>query len=301
MKFRNIAIQKFASGGALSDRQIRAVISTPTPDRDGDVVEPSGVDLTSFRKNPIFLASHDATKPLGNALVSVLPDRLEAIFTFAPKGISAVADEFCGLAKSGILRSVSIGFNPLESKPINGGGWRFTRWELLEISLVSIPANPDALVVERSFRGKAGRVLSRANAAEIRAAANHLDAASTHLKSVMDHAADADGDDDGDGSDFELSYRARRKNEARARRLREVDVLRLRAAGDLAILDDPERERRLRMIQVRAKAPASLADPERARRLREAEVLRLRAKTMDALDDPELARRLRRIRVKLRR
>ncbi|MCH8858941.1 MAG: hypothetical protein IID54_05090 [Proteobacteria bacterium] len=45
----------------------------------------------------------------------------------------------------GFLRAASISWIPLESIPAQGGGWQDARSELLEWSIVSLPADPDAL------------------------------------------------------------------------------------------------------------------------------------------------------------
>jgi phage head maturation protease len=62
-----------------------------------------------------------------------------------------MADEYCALAKSGVIKAVSVGFIPIVREPLRDGSFRFTKWELLELSLVSVPANPNALVIERSL------------------------------------------------------------------------------------------------------------------------------------------------------
>ena len=46
---------------------------------------------------------------------------------------------------SGFLRAASISWLPLERVPNEDGGWQDTRSELLEWSIVSVPADPDAL------------------------------------------------------------------------------------------------------------------------------------------------------------
>jgi hypothetical protein len=53
--------------------------------------------------------------------------------------------------EQGILRAVSVGFAPIERKPLDDGGVRFTKQELLETSLVSIPANPAAVQLAKSL------------------------------------------------------------------------------------------------------------------------------------------------------
>ena len=63
-------------------------------------------------------------------------------------------DEIRALVEADILRAVSVGFLPRQSEPLTkngGGGLRFQQTELVETSLVSIPANPNALAVARSL------------------------------------------------------------------------------------------------------------------------------------------------------
>ena len=144
----------------LNDREIRVVASDPTPDRVGDVMLPSGCQLEAYRSNPIVLANHEPDKPIGTAEPSIKNNRVEALITFAPPGLSKTADEFCGLAKAGILKAVSVGFEPIDSEPIKGGGVRYKAWSLLELSIVSVPANPNALIIQRSRYGAAGPRIS---------------------------------------------------------------------------------------------------------------------------------------------
>lgn len=137
--------------GTLGDRQIRVVVSTPAPDRVKDVMDPAGCDLSNYLRNPIVLADHNTKTAIGTAVPEITPDRVQALITFAPAGISAKADEYCGLAKAGILTTVSPGFTELEVAPLPGGGLNIKRWELLEISLVAVPAQPEAIVTARSL------------------------------------------------------------------------------------------------------------------------------------------------------
>lgn len=148
--------RKFLAGAVVKDetlgeRQIRVVVSTPTPDRVKDVMDPAGCVLDGYRSNPIVLAGHDRKSPIGTAAIEVKQDRVEAVITFAPAGISVKADEYCGLAKAGILNTVSPGFQEIEAAAIKGGGIHYKRWELLELSLVAVPAQPEAVVIGRSL------------------------------------------------------------------------------------------------------------------------------------------------------
>lgn len=75
----------------------------------------------------------------------------------APQGTSPRIDEIRRLIDAGILRAVSVGFRPSSYEPLNDGGgkaigYRFTKQELLETSLVAVPANPNALQVAKSLK-----------------------------------------------------------------------------------------------------------------------------------------------------
>jgi HK97 family phage prohead protease len=154
--FRMTAVRKFLQGAVVADatlgeRQIRVVASDPTVDRVKDVMVPEGCVLDNYKSNPIVLANHDADHPIGRAVPTIQNGRLEALIEFAPKGISVKADEYCGLYKCGVMSAVSVGFDPIDVKPIKDGGLRYEKWELMEISCVSVPANPAATVIQRAL------------------------------------------------------------------------------------------------------------------------------------------------------
>jgi HK97 family phage prohead protease/HK97 family phage major capsid protein len=128
------------------------VLSDDTLDRYGDIVEPSGWDLKWFKKNPIALFGHSASFPIGRwEDIRVEGGKLMARLEFAAKGTSARIDELTSLVEQGILRAVSVGFRPLEYDQLKNGGVKYTKQELLETSLVSVPANPSALAVAKSL------------------------------------------------------------------------------------------------------------------------------------------------------
>jgi HK97 family phage major capsid protein/HK97 family phage prohead protease len=126
-------------------RIIEGVASTPSPDRMGDVVDPKGVTF----KTPLpLLWQHKADQPIGHVLSAKVTADGIAIRAQIAKGVLPRIDEAWALIKSGLVRGLSIGFRATEDpEPIKGSwGFKFTKWEWLELSAVTIPANSDASI-----------------------------------------------------------------------------------------------------------------------------------------------------------
>jgi len=131
-------------------RVITGIATTPNVDRVGDIIDPMGVEF----ENPLpFLWMHDHEMPVGECRFSnptaagigftaefVHPDTVE----------SATLKDRLQLAwdsvKTGLVRAVSVGFRPLEWAFIDGGGIRYDKSEVYELSGVVVPANADALI-----------------------------------------------------------------------------------------------------------------------------------------------------------
>jgi HK97 family phage prohead protease len=141
-------------------RDMMFTLSDETVDRYGDIVSAAGWELDNFRKNPIALFGHDHDFPIGRwKELHVEGKALRARLDLAPKGTSARIDEIGTLINAGFLRAVSVGFQakspPERMKDENGketGGLRFIRHELLECSVVPVPANPNALAMAKALR-----------------------------------------------------------------------------------------------------------------------------------------------------
>lgn len=137
-------------------RKATFVISTDEIDRTGEVVEQSW-DLENYKKNPIVLFGHDASKPgyvLGKATEIVADKDGDKNITlgtvqFAEEGTSEDADTVWKLVKQGILRTVSVGFIPHTFKKLADDDDTdvLADNELLEFSIVPIPANPSAVAL----------------------------------------------------------------------------------------------------------------------------------------------------------
>jgi HK97 family phage major capsid protein/HK97 family phage prohead protease len=131
-------------------RIIRGTATSPDVDRVGDVIEPLGVSY----KNPLpLLLFHDHTKPVGTVVFDA-PTKSGVGFTATiPKltedgTLKQRTDEAWSLVKLGLVRGVSVGFRALEDgiERIKDGGLRFLKTEVLELSLVPVPANAAATI-----------------------------------------------------------------------------------------------------------------------------------------------------------
>lgn len=134
----------------LGEGQLRCMISTSTPDRCNDVMNPKGVDAKAFLNNPTVLWMHDAKIPSIGVCVrgslKVLPTGIEAVVQFDLK--DPFAAEVYRKYVDGFLFAFSIGFIPLEWEDDKEGTRTYTKYELLEFSCVTTPMNAEALVTE---------------------------------------------------------------------------------------------------------------------------------------------------------
>lgn len=126
------------------------VISTPALDRDSDRVLPQGAKTANYLKNPVVQWGHNYRDPWATVgkttSLEVGTDGLKAKFEFRE---AANESDPLHIIKSlwngGFVNTASIGFNPVSWEENDAGGFDFTEWELLEWSLVPIPANQEAL------------------------------------------------------------------------------------------------------------------------------------------------------------
>lgn len=151
--------------GSDGKRRFTGIASTPVTDRMGDVVEPQGAQF----KLPLpLLWQHDSSQPIGwvtAARVSARGIEVEGeVADIAEDGpLKARLLEAWQMLKARLVRGLSIGFNSIESARIDGTyGLRFLKWEWLELSAVTIPANQDASItaiksIDQQLRAALGR------------------------------------------------------------------------------------------------------------------------------------------------
>ena len=145
--------------GAESERKdlVSFIASTASPDRYGDVINQKGWSLAKYRKNPVILLNHNANQlPIGRGEVDVIDGKLMVDIEFDME--DPIGAEVARKTKDGFMSAVSVGFNPIESTPRSmlskddpyyaPRGEYFERAELLEISIVTIPANGEAVAAK---------------------------------------------------------------------------------------------------------------------------------------------------------
>lgn len=138
--------------------RVTAWASTSAVDRDGEVILPEAFKtcLAGYMKNPVILACHkdrldDGRSPVVAKCIDakLSSDGLKITVEFAP---TALGQEYRALYEGGYQRAFSVGFIPKtwEDRWIDVGGQQkrvrhYTEVELLEISCVPVPSNPEAL------------------------------------------------------------------------------------------------------------------------------------------------------------
>lgn len=143
---------------AEASEQVSFTASTATPDRYGDTIDQTGWVTDAYEKNPVLLWAHSySTPPVGKVGALDKSGDLKATgIEFTPAEMNAFGAQVGEMVRSGFLNTVSVGFLPLEweqriSQTGELLGYNFKRCELLEISVVPVPANPQALLEGRSF------------------------------------------------------------------------------------------------------------------------------------------------------
>lgn len=141
--FATIKIKEVKGSGTF-----KVIATTSDVDRDGESILVEGWTFENFMKNPIMLFGHnywDMHAIVGAATSVTIQGKdvvVEGMFADTEEGqyIRKLYDD-------GILKTVSVGFIPLERQ-----GNVITKAELLEVSFVPVPANPEALSLAKALK-----------------------------------------------------------------------------------------------------------------------------------------------------
>lgn len=144
-----ICSHKLAEAGG-APRRISVVAATEDRDRAGDIIRIEGIEVDGFLRNPVILAGHGSTADvpvIGKAVeLKKEPGRLLCTVEFLPEGVSPLADRIFNIVKFVGAAAASVGLIVKEWKPLPDVGIEIVRSELLEISIVPVPANGNAVM-----------------------------------------------------------------------------------------------------------------------------------------------------------
>lgn len=116
-----MTMQRFVGDtDTVGERQLGFIAATDQLARDGHVLVMSGMSIRNYLDNPVVLFNHDPETPIGAALrLAVQEHKVAGLMEFAPAGASQKADEICALSKAGVIRGVSVGFQPGDCEPLD--------------------------------------------------------------------------------------------------------------------------------------------------------------------------------------
>lgn len=137
-------------------RTFKGWATTPAVDRMSDTINPLGAKF----KNPlVLLHQHNHDMPIGSVTFGKPTEKgiefeaeIPLIMEAGP--LKDRLDTAWGEIKHGLVRAVSIGFRPLKYSFMDNGGIDFEEVEIFELSSVSIPALPQAVITQvKSMEG----------------------------------------------------------------------------------------------------------------------------------------------------
>jgi len=163
---------KASTPTAGTERTRTYVFSDERVDRHGDIIMAKGWDVDAFAavSGPILWGHNHSAPPIGKSSKPKLEtiEGFRAItgnVTFAEAEVNPDADLIWRLIDAGFLKTGSVGFKPIEAKDgdelddkmrtklgLGRYGVLFLACELLEFSIVSVPANPGAREIQRGLK-----------------------------------------------------------------------------------------------------------------------------------------------------
>lgn len=131
------------------ERIITGIATTPSTDRDDDILEPTGAKFAL----PIpLLWQHNHNQPIGEVISATVTEKgIEIVAKIAKitddGKLKERIDEAWQSIKSGLVKCLSVGFKIKEYNYLESSwGLHIKEWEWYELSVVTVPANADAVI-----------------------------------------------------------------------------------------------------------------------------------------------------------
>lgn len=152
-----------AEDGAV--KRVAFVASTAVADRADDIVDQGTWKLDNYRSNPVVQVDHEytASATVARGEVTVV-DGVGLVLEIVKWSSKQRAQEARADVEEGIINTVSVGFRPgrmIARKNLDpshafykaeGWGYVYYDCELLEVSIVAVPMNPEALAIRAMER-----------------------------------------------------------------------------------------------------------------------------------------------------
>ena len=153
-------VRSFAPEIEVDDKSYRAIISTGRIDRYDSIIYPNGVDFSSYLHHPVLLFNHNPDLVSGQVIDLIRRESgIEARFVFDAEDPDA--QRIKSKVDRGFISGMSIGFLPKKAQADKEGVLHIYESELVEVSVVSVPANPDALIMNHLERAELARLRKR--------------------------------------------------------------------------------------------------------------------------------------------
>jgi len=145
-EYARLDVKAFDEGA----RTFSGIATTPTLDRQQDIFEPLGA---TFANPIVLLLHHDRERPVGTATLGAptaegIPFEASIPNVDEPGPLRDRVNEAWQSIKARLIRGVSIGYRPLKGgiDLLKGGRFHLKKTEIIELSLVTIPANVEATI-----------------------------------------------------------------------------------------------------------------------------------------------------------
>lgn len=142
---------------ALGDGVLEAVITTSSVDRTRENIITTGIDTSNYMTNPVVLWGHDYEGlPIGKTIkITEMKNKIKARFQLAVD-IFPFAKSVYDMVVNGYINAVSIGG---VVKKWSEDYMTIEEMEMIEFSVVPVPANPEALITSRSLEEATGKTI----------------------------------------------------------------------------------------------------------------------------------------------
>ena len=172
------------------DGKLVAIASDESVDRTGDKLDMSKWDLKNFKKNPVLLAGHNySIEAIIGKVKNLTVKGKELLFEPVFHDITTLAQSIDAMFEGGWANTFSVGYINHFKRGKDGqlergkdGQLVHISMELLEISAVAVPANPNARVVDRKSIGAIKNWMSKEGFSM-----DHFDRGNTESKGAIPH------------------------------------------------------------------------------------------------------------------